>query len=794
MFAKLTCRDFFEQNFFKKCYNTQNNASSIKRIFMALLKKNIWLIFYILSICITFFFLISSYLKYKSVYLQYQNNQENIVEIIANATHSLFDTHEKMMDIIGISILQDNHLLQEPEKIKDHAQPLLNDFGVGAFGVAKPNGDFIYGSTDPNPKKLGNLLSIPESRDSFLDTLKNQKMTFGRTYFSPSAKFWGMPLRKTLRDELGNPIAVMTTLLKSNDIFDTLISTMKKKKDFVVLVLRDNDLYFQYHSQTNHKNKHLYNTPLTKEFTDIIYKNASLHYNLSALELKRDGSIISFAYKNGDGQRYLTSLKYNKTYNLWMVVHTNLKTITNTFLQTFMIYLLIYLTCGFLFFFLFRMIATAEKKRQKELIYQATHDMLTALPNRHYLQQTIATKISNKTPAFSLLYIDMDHFKNINDSFGHQFGDYVLIEIANRLKSICPQETIITRYGGDEFIIVSSTLTHQELASFASLVIETLSKPYHIQKLSFNIGASIGIALYPQHGKDLDFLLRSADIALYESKKIKNSFHIFADSMQEGFLKNIQIEQALRHAIANNELFLAYQPQIDKKGKVYGVEALARWENPDFGFIAPDYFIPLAETVGLMPALGRFILEKACFQMKTLQDDCKIDFKLSINISVRQFMDATFYEHLLQTIETSQIKNISLTLEITENLFVEDTHYLVPLLEKIRSHGIEISLDDFGTGYSSLSMLRKLPIDELKIDKSFIDEINSDEMAYKMVQNIITIGKNFDMRILAEGVETQTQKELLLTLGCDYFQGYYFAKPLLLEDLKLFLQSYKESK
>lgn len=776
----------------KKCYNTLHKTQEIKRIFMALLKKNIWLIFYILSVCVTLLFITASYLKYKSVYAKYQSNQENIVDIIANATHSLFSTHEKLIDIIGISILQDNHLWYESEKIKDHAQPLLNDFGVRAFGVTKPNGDFIYGSTESDPKKLGNLLSIPESRDSFLETLENRKMTFGRTYFSPSVKLWSMPLRKTLRDESGNPIAVLTTLLESNTIFDKLISTMKNQKNLIILVLRDSDLYFQYHSQTNHKNKELYNHPFSRGFMDAVYENASKYYDLSALALKRDEKMVSFAYSH-DEKTYLTSLKYNKTYNLWMVVQTDFKTIINDFLHTFMVYLILYFGCGVLFFFLFKMIATVEGKRQKELLYQATHDMLTTLPNRNYIQKQITSIINTQESSFSLLYIDMDHFKNINDSFGHQFGDYVLIEIANRLKLACPKETIIARYGGDEFIIVSSMIDQNELADFAQALIKTLSRPYRIQELVFNIGTSIGIALYPHHGKDLDSLLRSADIALYKSKKIKNSFHVFADSMQEDYLKNIHMDQALRYALANNELFLVYQPQIDKEGNIYGVEALVRWKSPNFGFIAPDYFIPLAETAGLMPTIGKFILEKACSQIKTLQDDCKMDFKLSINISVRQFIDATFYKHLVETIETTHINTMNLTLEITENLFIEDTLSLVQLLDKIRTHGIEISLDDFGTGYSSLSMLRKLPIDELKIDKSFIDEIdNAHEMTYKMVQNIITIGKNFGMRILAEGVETKQQKDFLLHLGCDYFQGYYFAKPLHIEDLKLFLTSYKK--
>jgi diguanylate cyclase (GGDEF)-like protein len=757
---------------------------------MALLKRNIWLIFYILGICATFLLVTISYIKYKTVYAHYQNAQENIIELVSNATYSLFDTQERMMDIIGVSILQDEHHLHDSEGIKNHVQPLLDNPSVTAFGITNTKGEFIYGSTDPNPENLPSLMSLPESRDSFIETLSNHKMTFGRTYLSPSIESWGMPLRKAIRDAKGEPVIVMTTLLESNTIFDNIINTVKNKENLIVLVLRDKDLYFQYHSQTNHINKILYDTPISKNFIDAVYKNASKYYHLSPEALRSSENIISFTYQDDNAQTYLTSLKYNATYGLWFVVHTYLKTVINDFLQAFIAYVFLYFGFGILFFSLFNMIATAEKKRRKELIYQATHDPLTTLPNRNYLERFVALKKDNQEDVFSLLYIDMDHFKNINDSFGHQFGDYVLIEIARRLKAFCPKDAVATRYGGDEFILITPLVEHDALMHFATSLIETLSKPYHIQELVFSIGASVGISLFPYHGRDLDALLCSADIALYESKKIKNTAHIFADTMQEGFLKTLQIEQALRSAVGSDEIFLVYQPQVDARGVMYGVETLVRWENPTLGMIPPDSFIPLAETVGLMPQLGKFILETACYEIKPLQDKYHHDFKLSVNISVRQFMEPSFYTHLTSIIKSCKVNSLALTLEITENLFIEDIHYLIPLLEQIRSIGVDISMDDFGTGYSSLSMLKKLPIDELKIDKSFVEDIQNDKMAQKMVQNIIAIGKNFGMRIVAEGVETKEQKELLLEFGCDYFQGYYFAKPLVKKDLVDFLHAH----
>ena len=511
-------------------------------------------------------------------------------------------------------------------------------------------------------------------------------------------------------------------------------------------------------------------------------------YGLAPQELKRDEPIVSFGYTHDNNVRYLASLKYNKTYKLWIIVHTYLDTVIKDFLTTFLLYLATFLISGGVFFFLFRLIAKAEEKRRRDLIEQATHDQLTALPNRSYLHQNIHNWAYKGAPSFSIFYVDMDHFKNINDSFGHQFGDYVLVEITRRLRALTPPRSLIIRYGGDEFVLVTHLHERKELLSFATRLIDALSRPYKVNELDFNIGASIGIALYPEHGESLDMLLRASDIALYESKKIKNSAHIFASEMQEGFLKNVRIEQELRKAINQHELFMVYQPQIDTEGCVYGVEALLRWTSPTLGNVPPNHFIPLAEASGLMPKIGRFIIETACSEIKALHLELAHSFQISINISVRQFMDPGFLEHLLSSVEKTQMHRLSITLEVTENLFIEDMHYILPLLKQIRELGIQISMDDFGTGYSSLSMLRKLPIDELKIDKSFVDEICSDEASAKMVQNIIAIGKNFDMHILAEGVETKEQKEILTTFGCDRFQGYYFSKPLPKEELLRFLK------
>ncbi|WP_067177277.1 EAL domain-containing protein [Sulfurospirillum sp. UCH001] len=755
---------------------------------MAILKKNIWFLFYILTFTATVLFLTASYFKWENTYYKYQASQEAIVELMANATHSLFDTQERLMDILGVSILEDRHHLYNTPSIEKHSQSLLKNPDVVAFGVTTPEGDFIYASSYKDPKQVPNLMKQPESHDSFLEAISSQGMVFGRTYFSPPLQKWGMPIRKAVRDEEGNPLFVMTTLLRLTSTFDTLMNTIHHRQNLVVSVIRDTDLYQQYNSEGKNDYNKTYGKPFPKEIMERVYTIIFDTYGLTPQELKRDEPIVSFGYTHDNNVRYLASLKYNKTYKLWIIVHTYLDTVIKDFLTTFLLYLATFLISGGVFFFLFRLIAKAEEKRRRDLIEQATHDQLTALPNRSYLHQNIHNWAYKGAPSFSIFYVDMDHFKNINDSFGHQFGDYVLVEITRRLRALTPPRSLIIRYGGDEFVLVTHLHERKELLSFATRLIDALSRPYNVNDLHFNIGASMGIALYPEHGESLDMLLRASDIALYESKKIKNSAHIFASEMQEGFLKNVRIEQELRKAINQHELFMVYQPQIDTEGCVYGVEALLRWNSPTLGNVPPNHFIPLAEASGLMPKIGRFIIETACSEIKALHLELAHSFQISINISVRQFMDPGFLEHLLSSVEKTQMHRLSITLEVTENLFIEDMHYILPLLKQIRELGIQISMDDFGTGYSSLSMLRKLPIDELKIDKSFVDEICSDEASVKMVQNIIAIGKNFDMHILAEGVETKEQKEILTTFGCDRFQGYYFSKPLPKEELLRFLK------
>lgn len=714
--------------------------------------------------------------------------QENTVKLIADSTHSLFKTQEIILNIVGNRFLEDEHYKHNPSAMTTLNAALSDSPSMEAIAIVTTDGHMTFSSGGYDVTKFPNLLHQEASRDSFLATLKSHKMVFGRTYYFEPIKQWITPIRKAIRDKNDNIVTIITAALRVKDSFGSFGITSDKYHDYSVSIVRDEDFYFQYTSKNGINHEAIYLAPMSKEEIKDIQKAIYKTHHLTIDEFKKNNNIASFMYISPKKIRYLCSLKYDETYKLWIDVRIPFEIILKDFRELFFIYCIIFILIVGTLFTLFKMIAQADKKRNAALVFQATHDQLTGLPNRSYLQNNIKEWIFQNAPPFSILYIDMDHFKNVNDSFGHQYGDALLVKFSQRLTSMLPPHSIIIRHGGDEFVIFTHLTHDASLLELAHNIIEAISKPYIINKSSLSIGASIGIAKFPDHGKTLDMLLRAADITMYEAKKIKNHAQIFANTMQEDYLKNVQIEHELRKAIENNELFMVYQPQIDAKGNIHGIEALARWNNALLGSIPPDQFIPIAETSGQMVKIGRFIIECTLSDIKEVQQLLGYTFQTSINISVRQFMDATFLEHLLETIHATQINQISITIEITENLFIEDMDYILPLLHQIRDCGIQISMDDFGTGYSSLSMLRKLPIDELKIDKSFIDTIVEDITAQKMVQNIISISKNYNMHVLAEGVETKEQKSILTSFGCDRFQGYYYSKPLSKTDLIRFLQ------
>ncbi len=422
--------------------------------------------------------------------------------------------------------------------------------------------------------------------------------------------------------------------------------------------------------------------------------------------------------------------------------------------------------------------------------HQAQHDFLTGLYNRRYFVEYIDQLIHriefSKKFAYILL-IDLDHFKTINDTLGHDIGDKVLQEVSQRIKDYCPDNHLIARLGGDEFVIVSNEYDEnencQEIAyDFSEKLLKILKEPYFIDNHHLYLSASIGVNGIGNVATEARHFIKEADIAMYEAKaQGRDGIIIFNDALAKRVAYHLEIERRLYFALEHNEIELRYQPQFNSFKKIIGCEVLVRWNSPDFGLVSPNEFISIAEKTGLIIELGNYIIEEA-FKTLKLWDEKGIELEqFSINISVRQFFHSSLaeeVERLFKKYLNENTKN-KIIFEITETIFIEDISKIVSAMNKLKHLGVSFSMDDFGTGYSSLSSLREMPIHELKVDRSFVAHLGENESDKLMVTTILSMAKIFNLKTVAEGVETEEQFNFLIKNGCDIFQGFYFSKALI---------------
>jgi len=441
---------------------------------------------------------------------------------------------------------------------------------------------------------------------------------------------------------------------------------------------------------------------------------------------------------------------------------------------------------------------TKYVEQQEDLDFLAYHDPLTKLPNRMYfeerLEQVLAVSKRKKTKV-AILFIDLDRFKIINDTLGHHIGDEMLKTIAERIQGVLRKGDTLARLGGDEFVVILELLKDKnEPAHVSEKIIEAIRKPILVGAYTLTTTASIGIALFPDDGDGMHTIIKHADSAMYEAKKLgKDRFHYYQEELSVNSHQRLNIEQYLRNGIKNNEFELYYQPQYDLKSrKIIGLEALIRWTNAELGPIGPDEFIPVAEETGLIIDIGEFVFREACMAFTKLQRSGVAVETIAINVSSVQISQNNFLERIKNIIETTGIEAHYIEIEITERYLMEYTEGSLTVLDDLRELGLKISIDDFGTGYSSMSYLKKLPIDTIKIDKSFVDDIDSDKNDYEITKAIIALSSSLGYSVVAEGIETQEQEDVLKELACDKGQGYYFCRPLPEQDLVEFMTNESE--
>lgn len=433
----------------------------------------------------------------------------------------------------------------------------------------------------------------------------------------------------------------------------------------------------------------------------------------------------------------------------------------------------------------------AEKK---ELYRMARTDSLSGLANRdslnEYLHRLIADSERNNKE-FALLFLDLDHFKTVNDSLGHNVGDELLQNIASIIQEVLRATDFVARVGGDEFVVIINQYSSlMELTHIVQRIQEQLSRQWIIQTHPMYVDSSVGIAIYPKDGTDIVSLMKHADIAMYDAKKNgRAQYCFFTKELNKSVQDTISLDKEMREALKNEHYALYYQPKIDiQTQKIIGAEALIRWISPSKGMIPPDIFIPLAEENGFILELGEWVLQENIRQYKVWKEK-GIDLKLSVNISTRQLLDADFANKFLSLINANEIDPTKLDIEITEYIFMDQKNTKCDVLDILHEKGVSISLDDFGTGYSSLSYLKKFPIDCLKIDKSFLDDYHTQDGAI-FIETIVKMGQTLNMKVIAEGVESREQLEYLQSIGCHQYQGYYYSKPLNTDEFeKLFRAS-----
>jgi len=427
---------------------------------------------------------------------------------------------------------------------------------------------------------------------------------------------------------------------------------------------------------------------------------------------------------------------------------------------------------------------SVQKATEQRILHVAHHDALTGLPNRLHLQISLEQVIAaakRENEEVAVMFIDLDRFKIINDTLGHNFGDGLLVEVAQRLRACVRESDLLARLGGDEFVVaLAGDDAVNAVAQVAEKILGCLSQPYQIEGHVLHSTTSIGISLYPHDGDSIESLMKNADTAMYHAKAMgRNNFQFFSSEMNQSSNEHLMLEHSLHRALECGEFAVHYQPQADMaSGRLVGAEALIRWQDPERGMVSPLQFIPLAEENGMILPIGTWVLREVCRQIKAWRELGLTDLRFAVNLSPRQFHQENLVGKIIDILREFDVPASALELEITEGSVMENADTAVSLLNQMNQHGLSIAIDDFGTGYSSLSYLKRFPVSKLKIDRSFVMDIPGDPDDSAIAIAVIQLARSLGLKTVAEGVETAEQRQFLSDQGCDMLQGYWYSKPL----------------
>ena len=749
---------------------------------MAALKRNIWTLYFLIVIVGVALLGVSLQQRWQETLSDETAHQLSRAELISQSVHSLFRTQELVLDVVGRELLDSGEPLEERREM-----PLLDSIlsvnpALVGFGLARPDGTLVRISTNMDTSRLPNLLENPSTAEGFRQALESDVMVVGRTYYMDALGAWLIPIRKALRADDGSVVAVMTAGLEIGAEGSVLGQDLHDGPEDSVILFREADKYVQVMSREGATPERYSALQINEERLSAQRRDFEERTGKTMADIMASPEAVYF-HMTRDQRDYLIASTFDARYQIWTVSETRFAPLYRDFMGTLVTYVIGFVLGAWLLYLLFRVIDRAEGERREELLYRARHDDLTGLLNRAGLLDRLEGRLSQARP-FSLVVINIDNFSGINDRFGLEYGDHTLVEFGQRLERLAERHDDLARLGSDEFAIVTPNTNIPSLTDACRALVEDLAQIFEVGGLRLQVGASVGVARYPEDGDSLSKLIRSAHLALYEAKQSRNAVCVYKAEMETAYLRRLNVEQRLRYGLASHALYMVYQPQVNDAGETIGLEALVRWQDEELGFVSPAEFVDVAEKSGLMIPLGNFVLDTSLREFRQLIDKVQLPLDLAINISVIQFCQPGFVDTVLNALKTHDVSPSSLVLEITETLFMGNFGQVLQTICDLRSHGIRLAMDDFGTGYSSLSLLRQLPLDELKIDKSFVDGIVEDEKVANMVRSIVAIARSHNMSLIAEGVEEQAQAQALIKMGCLRFQGYCFSRPVAMADIR----------
>lgn len=687
----------------------------------------------------------------------------------ARSSQAVFDKIGASMELLG-SILKERAVLSHPES----ARGLLLEFqathpGTEAVALIDPRGKMLVNTVVPPGLPLPDLRQDAEYFRSFLFDLNNTySYSIGLNEYGRSLNKWHFPIRHVVADDRGDPLFVIQGAVAA-DRGALLWSDLPLQPGSRVGLMRY-DGRIQLVWPPTADPQRAFNRPQAGELAGILRNTpgivAGTYRGVSGLDGQTrtgayarlpEATMVAFA---SVPERVILERWWQHNYVLLMSFVAYLAVIGAVMVR----------------------LGARERRHTQELVIQSRHDALTGLPNRLAINESIYFELARARRSGGqamLFYLDLDRFKDINDSLGHMGGDRLLVEVAARLRTILRREDTLARLGGDEFLVLVADGHVEDASVVAERIAGVFSTPFEILGNAINISASIGICVLPDDGEDVDTLLQHADAAMYEAKHHGRSRYAFYQAaLGERILKRLKLREDFKRALSDEEFTLHYQPLIDmRSGEVVGAEALVRWNDPRQGPRSPGEFIPCAEESGLILPLGEWVLRHACRQCKAWEE-AGHDLYVAVNLSTRQFQDPELVEKIRDALAAAGLAPAKLELEITETAAMQNAEASIEVMNKLKSLGIRLAIDDFGTGYSSLSYLKRIPADIIKIDRSFVSEIHNNPDDFAIVRTVLALGASLEKRCLAEGIETAAHFEVLRDLGCHYAQGYWMSKPL----------------